>query len=65
MKTELENTVLRKVIDKAYNSGYNEAIRRATEWLEKNAENYVWWLEGDGGMSDEFIEDFINALKNK
>lgn len=65
MKTELENTVLRKVIDKAYNSGYNEAIRRATEWLEKNAENYIWWLEGDGGMSDEFIEDFINALKNK
>lgn len=63
MKTELENTVLRKVIDKAYNSGYNEAIRRAAEWLEKNAENYIWWLEGDGGMSDEFIEDFINALK--
>lgn len=65
MKTELENNVLRKVIDKAYNSGYNEAIRKATEWLEKNAENYIWWLEGDCGMSDEFIEDFINALKNK
>lgn len=64
MKTELENTVLRKVIDKAYNSGYNEAIRRAIEWLKKNADNYVvLWLEGDGGMSDEFIKDFINALK--
>ena len=65
MKTELENKELRKIIDMSYQSGYDIAIEKAVEWLKKNADNYVWWLEGDGGMSDEFIDDFINALKNK
>jgi len=63
MKTEIENSMIRKVIDKSYSSGYNEAVRKAVEWLEKYADNYVWWFEGEGGVTDEFIDDFKKAME--
>jgi len=63
MKTEIENKELRKIIDMSYQSGRDIAIEKAVEWLEKYAENYIWFFEGDCGMNDDFIEDFKKALK--
>jgi len=63
MKTEIENKELRKIIDMSYQSGYDIAIEKAVKWLQKNAENYIWFFEDDCGMKDNFIEEFKNALK--
>lgn len=40
-------------------------IKKATEWLKKNADSYTWYneFEGESGMIDEFIEDFKEYLK--
>ena len=47
----------------SYQSGYDIAIEKAVKWLQKNAENYIWFFEDDCGMKDNFIEEFKNALK--
>ena len=50
----------------------NAFIKKATEWLEKNADKYIWYSDyaecpGDDtcGMNDDFIEDFKNYMKGK
>lgn len=42
-------------------------IEKATEWLRKNADNYTWYdeMEGESGMTDEFIDDFKKYLKGE
>ena len=42
-------------------------IKKATEWLKKNADNYTWYdeMEGESGMIDEFIDDFKNYMKGE
>ena len=36
MKHEIEGSDLRACIDKAYDAGYKEAIRKACHWIKKN-----------------------------
>ena len=36
MTHEIEGADLRACIDKAYNAGYNEAIKKACDWIKKN-----------------------------
>lgn len=45
-------------------------IKKACEWLEKNADKYIWYSDyaecpGDDtcGMNADFIEDFKNYMK--
>ena len=42
-------------------------IEKATEWLRKNADNYTWYdeMEGESGMTDDFINDFKNYMKGE
>ena len=47
-------------------------IEKAKEWLEKNADKYIWYSDyaecpGDNtcGMNDDFIEDFVNYIKGE
>ena len=71
MKSEIENTVIRKIIDKSYQAGFDEAVRMTIEWLNKNVSNYIWFDESEVstgdccGVTDDFEQDFINAIKLK
>ncbi len=42
-------------------------IKKATEWLKKNADNYMWYdeTEGESGLTDDFINDFKNYMKGE
>lgn len=47
-------------------------IEKAKRWLEKNAGSYVWcsdYAENPGddtcGMTDDFVDDFVNYMKGK
>ena len=47
-------------------------IEKAKKWLEKNANNYIWssdYAENPGddtcGMTDEFVDDFVNYMKGE
>jgi len=36
MVHNIEGNDLRDCIDKSFDAGYNEAVRKAVEWLDKN-----------------------------
>lgn len=42
-------------------------IKKATEWLRKNADSYTWYneFEGESGMTDDFIDDFKDYMKGE
>ena len=44
----------------------NVIIEKACEWLKKNADDYTWYNEfsGESGMTEEFYEDFREAMIN-
>ena len=59
MKHEIEGSDLRACIDKAYDAGYNEAVRKACEWLENN----IWIYTGIDYTT--LNESFKIAMKNE
>lgn len=59
MKHEIEGSDLRACIDKAYDAGYNEAVRKACEWLENN----IWRYTGIDYTT--LNESFKIAMKNE
>lgn len=69
MKTELENTELRKVIDISYQSGIDICLEEVIKWVKKNIENYIWFDESEifsgncCGVEDEFETDLRNSIK--
>ena len=48
---------------KGFEEGYARAVDKATKWLNENAEKYVWLFEGDGGLDDNFENDFREAMR--
>lgn len=42
-------------------------IEKAKQWLTKNADGYTWYdeMEGESGMTDEFVDDFVNYMKGE
>lgn len=44
MKHDIEGSDLRACIDKAYDAGYNEAIRKACDWIYKNIPESDWTM---------------------
>jgi len=41
-----------------------ELLDKACDWLEEHADGYTWYneLEGESGMTEDFIEEFRNAI---
>jgi hypothetical protein len=48
---------------KGFEEGYTKAVNDALKWLTENAENYIWFFEGDCGLSDDFEHDFKEAMR--
>jgi len=48
---------------KGFKEGYTNAVNDALKWLTENTENYIWFSEGDCGVSDNFEHDFKEAMK--
>ena len=42
-------------------------IEKAKQWLIKNADDYTWYdeCEGESGMTDDFVDDFVNYMKGE
>lgn len=55
MKHEIEGSDLRACIDKAYDAGYNEALRVSYKWLKQHMPF--------GDISIEFKESLLNMYK--
>ena len=51
----------------AWQSGYNEAIEKACEWLDKRLDNYsISWIEDEYCWSKEmFLKQFKQAMKGE
>lgn len=41
MKQEYDNGAIRACIDKAFDAGYAEGVRKATEWIRENILAYI------------------------
>ena len=49
----------------AYRLGQKDMLNKICEWLEKNAEEYIWFDDELRccGMKIDFINDLKNAMK--
>lgn len=57
------NAVKNDVAFHSYLDGMNYMIEKAEQWLKENAEGYVWWHNEEGGLDDNFLDDFYKAMK--
>ncbi len=57
------NELLHDEFMKGFEEGYTNAVNDALKWLTENMENYVWFLDGDCGISDDFEHDFKEAMR--
>lgn len=46
---------------------FDTFIEKACRWLKNNADNYTWYdeMEGESGMTDEFVDEFANYMKGE
>ncbi len=58
-------TLICDTISEYEEEGYNHAVEKAVKWLGDNADTYTWYdeMEGESGMTREFIPDFKNAME--
>ena len=75
METTIENSELREVIDKSYDTGLTEGrkemLRKTCKWLEKNISHYIvmeWnefhrCSEYEGFDIDRLIKDLKKEMK--
>ena len=52
----------------AYRLGQKDMLNKVCEWLEKNAENYIWYsdyAENSGDSTCGMNNDFINDLRKE
>ena len=61
MVHNIEGNDLRECIDKSFDAGYNEAVRKAVEWLDENWTSFVNYDDEDGvvyywNLTDKFKE---------
>ena len=71
MRQEYDNKAIRACIDKAFDAGYAEGVRKAAEWIR---ENILGYMDTDKNfvdcpidiiLSPYWEEDFIEYMNDK
>lgn len=60
-----ENNNERESILAAFDAGYKACIKEALNWLKRNGDNYVWFFEDDGGLTDDIFDELAHYLNHK
>lgn len=64
--TELSNEVkANKILFAAFNAGYKSCVKETLNWLREKGEDYVWFFEDTGGLTEDMYDDLERYLNSK
>ena len=64
--TEYSNEVkANKVLFAVFDAGYKFCVKKALNWLREKANDYIWFLEEDGGLTEDLYEDLERYLNSR
>lgn len=64
--TEYSNEVkANKILFAVFNAGYKSCIKDILNWLREKANDYIWFLEEDGGLTEDMYEDLERYLNSR
>ena len=64
--TEYSNEVkANKVLFAVFDAGYKSCVKEALNWLREKANDYVWFSEEDGGLTEDLYEDLERYLNSR
>jgi len=62
---ELNEVKANKILFAAFDAGYKACIKEALDWLREKGDDYVWFLEDDGGLTEDMYTDLERYLNSK
>ena len=54
-----------KILFAVFNAGYKSCIKDALNWLRGKGDDYVWFFEEDGGLTEDMYDDLEGYLNSK
>lgn len=64
--TEYSNEVkANKVLFAVFDAGYKSCVKDALNWLREKGDDYIWFLEEDGGLTEDMYEDLERYLNSR
>lgn len=64
--TEYSNEVkASKILFAVFDAGYKSCIKETLNWLREKANDYVWFSEEDGGLTEDIYEDLKRYLNGR
>ena len=62
---ELDEVKANKILFAIFDAGYKSCIKEALNWLREKGDDYVWFLEDDGGFTEDMYDDLEEYLNSK
>jgi len=62
---ELNEVKANKILFAIFDAGYKSCIKEALNWLREKGDDYVWFLEDDGGLTEDMYTDLERYLNSK
>jgi len=62
---ELNEVKANKILFAIFDAGYKSCIKEALNWLREKGDDYVWFLEDDGGFTEDMYDDLEEYLNSK
>lgn len=64
--TEYSNEVkANKILFAAFDSGYKACVKETLNWLREKGDDYVWFFEDNGGLTEDMYDDLERYLNSK
>lgn len=59
------DTKANKVLFAVFDAGYKSCVKETLNWLREKGDDYVWFLEEDGGLTEDLYEDLERYLNGR